>query len=528
MIGTWKWTLVAALAVRGIVPDAHASFAVDGCLSGPEMRVAGGLTPFGSSGGTQTVTLEMWQCNRRVEAARWKVSTPSQWIHLSPKSGVGVARVEVRVDANKAAARLSSIDYVGKLGGGDALITASGGVRVTQDAAPPPPPPPSPPPTTPPTGGPGGTCPITYEITPGTTFGPDGGSGSLNVRACFGGAVAAVHSSADWIVPQAASVMPGAGTGFIVRPNYAEQRKATLKVGTKSYTITQAARRPFGTFLEHATTPLGAIDHEAQFLVRDWDRDGIADVVYISKQGTGSGTTEVHVLSGASRWRQFVLHSTTYFGETDGRVQWDMLDWNRDGVLDLIAVVRTQTGSGRTEVHVLDGAGGFQTFLLHAVTAYGPTDDRWDWEFTDWNRDGVMDLVAIIKSQNVSGAVDVHVFDGVTGFQTWLFAGPTPFGSSDDRIDFSLVDWDGDGTSDLVSVIKRETGSGQTEVHVLSGASGFTQWLLHAATWFGPTDARFAFGLARVDRGTSLDLVTIITAGTGSGGTEVHVLDGSR
>jgi hypothetical protein len=50
------------------------------------------------------------------------------------------------------------------------------------------------------------------------------------------------------------------------------------------------------------------------------------------------------------------------------------------------------------------------------------------------------------------------------------------------------ADWDNDGLADLVA-INRHGGSGQTEIHVLSGASQHQQFIAHIATGLHPTDS---------------------------------------
>ena len=55
----------------------------------------------------------------------------------------------------------------------------------------------------------------------------------------------------------------------------------------------------------------------------------------------------------------------------------DRPDLNGDGHADLVVVATANTGSGMTEVHALDGATGFTTWIEHAKTAFSylqPTD----------------------------------------------------------------------------------------------------------------------------------------------------------
>jgi hypothetical protein len=89
--------------------------------------------------------------------------------------------------------------------------------------------------------------------------------------------------------------------------------------------------------------------------VVDWDGDGTPDLVAIKKSNTGSGSTEVHVLSGASGFQQFILHTGTALHQTDDTFAFAVVDWDGDGTPDLVAIKKSNTGSGSTEVHMLRG-----------------------------------------------------------------------------------------------------------------------------------------------------------------------------
>lgn len=45
------------------------------------------------------------------------------------------------------------------------------------------------------------------------------------------------------------------------------------------------------------------VDDGFEFVMADWDRDGILDLVAIQKRNTPSRTTEVRILSGASQFQ---------------------------------------------------------------------------------------------------------------------------------------------------------------------------------------------------------------------------------
>jgi hypothetical protein len=104
----------------------------------------------------------------------------------------------------------------------------------------------------------------------------------------------------------------------------------------------------------------------------DFNGDGTLDVAWVQLQGGASGTAELHVLDGATDFQTYLAHSPTAQGPGgQGIWKWIALDYNGDGRVDLVGIATAGTGSGMTEVHVLDGATDYTTFIAHIETAHG-------------------------------------------------------------------------------------------------------------------------------------------------------------
>ncbi|MFD0739063.1 reprolysin-like metallopeptidase [Lysobacter koreensis] len=250
----------------------------------------------------------------------------------------------------------------------------------------------------------------------------------------------------------------------------------------------------FQSFTRHLATALHQTgsNYAWQFQLGDYNRDGFVDLYVIAKQG-GSGTTEVHVLNGADGFRTYLLHAASALHPTGSDSGWVFRvgDYNRDGVLDLYAIGRNG-GSGRTEVHVLDGASNFRSFLAHIATALGRTgsDASWDFALGDFNRDGFVDLFSISKLGPGSGTTELHVLNGANGFQTFMLQTPTALhqtGSNNMWI-FKVADFNADGYLDLYA-INKQGASSRTEVHVLDGARGYLAFSANIATALHSTGA---------------------------------------
>jgi hypothetical protein len=298
-----------------------------------------------------------------------------------------------------------------------------------------------------------------------------------------------------------------------------------IRMFALNYYITQD-RHPF---LLQTGTALHETDKTFEHKTYDWNGDGVQDLVAIKKSATGTGSTEVHILDGATNYSTFLLHTGTMLHETGDNFEFEVADWNRDGRMDLVAIKKNATGTGSTEVHVYDGATNFSTPLLHTGTMLGETasgNASEEFEIADWNGDGLQDLVLIKKNATGTGSTEVHIYDGATNFSTPLLHTGTALGVTGPADQFEFTDWNRDGRQDLVLIKQAQTGTGTTEVHVYDGATNFSTPLLHTGTALHETGDNFEFEIADWNRDGRLDIVALKKNATGTATTEVHVLNG--
>jgi len=229
--------------------------------------------------------------------------------------------------------------------------------------------------------------------------------------------------------------------------------------------------------------PTGS-DKSWAFLFGDYNGDGVSDMFLISKMGA-SGKTEVHVLNGANGYSGFLVNTTTVLHQTgiDNRWIFRLGDYNGDGRLDLYAINRVG-GSGRTEVHVINGANSFQSFLANAASILPVTGTDYAWEFdvADQNGDGKPD-VYVIKKTGASDKTEVHVMNGANNYASYLanVASTLHQTGTDNRWNFRVGDYNRDGIPDVYA-INRQGGSGRVEVHVMNGSNNFQSFLANQAT----------------------------------------------
>jgi hypothetical protein len=229
------------------------------------------------------------------------------------------------------------------------------------------------------------------------------------------------------------------------------------------------------------------------------------DLFAIKKSGTGSNSTEIHVLSAASNYQQFVLQTGTCLHETDGTFAFALAD-NRD----VFAIKKSGTGSNSTEVHVLSAAGNYQAYALQTGTCLHETDSTFAFALAN-NRD----VFAIKKSGTGSNSTEVHVLSAAGNYQAYALQTGTCLHETDSTFAFALAN-----NRDVFAIKKSGTGTGSTEVHVLSEASAYAQFSLQTGTSLHETTGNFEFAIT-----PSRKLFAIKKSATGTNSTEVHIVD---
>jgi hypothetical protein len=261
-----------------------------------------------------------------------------------------------------------------------------------------------------------------------------------------------------------------------------------------------------------------------EFIMADIDRDGRPDLVAIKRQQTGTKRTEIHVLSAASRYRAFIVQTGTGLPETADNFTFAMADIDRDGKPDLVAIKKNQTASKKTELQVFSGASNFQQSLLLSQTKLPETGDNYAFDMALVDKDDRPDLVAIKKSKTGTGTTELHVLSGASNFQQFLFQTGTVLPEVGDNYTFDIADINGTGKPDLVAIKKNQTGTRSTELHVVSGLLNYQQFRRQTKTIHPETGDNFALTTADVDLDGLPDLVAIKKNQTGTRSTELHVV----
>jgi hypothetical protein len=249
---------------------------------------------------------------------------------------------------------------------------------------------------------------------------------------------------------------------------------------------------------------------------------GKPDLVAINTTSTGSGKTEIHALSSypSSNYQKSVLDVAIPFGVNPADIP-QMIDFDLNGIPDLVILNQTSTGSGKTEFNVFSDASSYQTpiFGVAANLGLNPSNIL---QLIDMDGDRKPDLVYLNQTSTGSGKTEIHVLSAASNYQSSILDVVTSYGLNPANT-LQMIDMDGDFKPDLVSINGTSTGSGKTEIHVLSAASNYQSSILDVVTNFGLNPADI-LQLIDMDGDRKPDLAVINQTSTGSGKTEMNVL----
>jgi hypothetical protein len=238
----------------------------------------------------------------------------------------------------------------------------------------------------------------------------------------------------------------------------------------------------FQQFNMRQLTPLQLSGSDWQFKSVDWDRDGILDVAAIKSKNTESRMIEVHILSGVSQFQSFSLQTTIPITQSTSDIDFIFSDWDKDGILDLGYIKKTSTESGYVELHVLSGASLFKRFIIQTRTQFPSRSSQVaDYTMADLNLDGYLDLVLLYRNLQ-SGKIELHALTGADYFKSFILNVSTPLGAASTNHQFVFFDWNYDGYPDLLFIDKNPKPNNLVEFHMLSGALTYQGFILNTRT----------------------------------------------
>lgn len=190
--------------------------------------------------------------------------------------------------------------------------------------------------------------------------------------------------------------------------------------------------------------------------VSDWNQDGIADLLW---RNAATRETRLWLMGGTDN---LVRQSEQTLLPVDA--SWDLVgsaDWNQDGFMDLIW--RRNAGD-ETVVWLM---GGTDKTTIQGAVVLAPVPSEWSIKgIADFDRNGTQD---VLWHNRISGD-NVLWFMGGTNGSEWQNAQLLTRTSLDWDI-AGVVDWDQDGTSDI---LWQNTVSGQRIIWFMEGRENLT------------------------------------------------------
>jgi hypothetical protein len=266
------------------------------------------------------------------------------------------------------------------------------------------------------------------------------------------------------------------------------------------------------------------------FFAADWDGDAIPELMGVLCNETGTKRTEVHIWSGASGYTDQVWSAGTPLGETNlpgDPWSFDFADYDGNGKPDLFAIRRVGT-NGKTELHILDGASGFQRFHVQLETGFGKTPESlWAFSMCDWDQDGKPDLAVIKRRENGTRSTEVFILSSSSGYQQRIQETGTGYQECPDSTGFLMLDWDMDGIPDLCAIHRSATGTGEVELHIFSGRSVFKDAIFRGGIGLPAADRLPQAGTILSDGSSESSSILMASSSGGTLKTEVRSQGGS-
>lgn len=319
----------------------------------------------------------------------------------------------------------------------------------------------------------------TDSYTWNTASTPDG-----SYRVCVQTTNAAGQTTAVWSTGPVAVTGPTLSTHTQPGDLAAVQCANTASGHVEVNVATRASA--YKAYSGHLITPLAITDPQNWvFRFASYNHSGGRDLYAIHEAGTASGNVEVHVLSEASGYRQWTAHLVTPIAAVDP-TQWqlELGPHAGDRNTDLYAIRTAGTSGGSAEVHVLSAASNYKTWLLHTVSALTVAPGA-DWSFLIGDPGAHGDIIGVLQNA-AGGQAEIHTLSAASNYRAFSLHVVTPLAATTATEQFSVSDLNHDGIPDVAVTPFSATGSGGAEVHALSGATNFHDWLLHSATRLGP------------------------------------------
>ena len=230
-----------------------------------------------------------------------------------------------------------------------------------------------------------------------------------------------------------------------------------------------------GEYILHTRAPLNYIDKSCKFLLGDYNGNKIIDLFCIKN---GKNRTEIHILNGADNFQSFLLQVETALYMFDNEFEFTIGNYEY-GKPDIYCIKKNKTDSKTTEIYILKGDDDYKSFLYHTTTILPETDDNWTFDIGEYNNNGKFNIYCIHKYNTISKYIEIQILDGNNNYQSFLGQEiiKTSLPETKNNMEFLLRDYNKDDKLDLYCINKNGENN-STKINILSGASNFQTFII--------------------------------------------------
>ena len=105
---------------------------------------------------------------------------------------------------------------------------------------------------------------------------------------------------------------------------------------------------------------------------------GKLDLFCFLKKDTGSHKTEVHLLNGDDNFTSFLKQFPTAMSETNNNYKFSVGNYNREN--SVFCVEKKKTGNHSTEIKILNRENLYKDFVLNIPTKLEESGDKYDFD----------------------------------------------------------------------------------------------------------------------------------------------------
>jgi hypothetical protein len=236
-----------------------------------------------------------------------------------------------------------------------------------------------------------------------------------------------------------------------------------------------------------------------------------SNVYLIKELSVASHRTEIHILDSSTSYATSAGDFATAFGESEWQYGTFVVSGGSNAGDDLFFIKLRDVGSAQVEIHRATAASGYQSFSIHAPTAFGPADAlKGTWNIDDG------DLYFIKTKDTGSGYIEIHRASRLN-YSVFDLHQATSIPQSQAEFGKWAV-----FNKQLYFIKYRNTGGRKVELHILGPGDGYSR-VVPFSTGFSITDAENGTW----DIGLNGDLYFIKTQNTSSNKVEVQIATAS-